>query len=359
MDVTLWYGTRSGGIKTYLDAKRAHVAATGAFEHHVVVPGERETHEGGMHRIRGVKVTRNDYRIPPGGRGLCRTIAAVRPDVVLLHDPYWTPRQAIATTRAGGGTVVAVHHGSAALAAAGMPGPDGPWSAVFRAWMRHAYRDVDAVMSVIDPVACSGRGADLPLRLGLDAEFRPRPEVPRGDHVLYVGRLSRAKGVPELLEAARLSTDPWELRLVGDGPWRTGLPAEIAALGLQDRVRVLPYVGDRTALARLYAGASCVVMPGPNETFGLVGLEAAACGARVVACDAAPSLRAIGDGAHAFPAGDARALGRAIAAARRSPVDRGAAGRLAREHAWPVLLDRELQDLLALREHARVSRSAA
>lgn len=38
-DVTLFYGERSGGIRTYLDAKADFAKRTGAFEHHLVVPG--------------------------------------------------------------------------------------------------------------------------------------------------------------------------------------------------------------------------------------------------------------------------------------------------------------------------------
>ncbi len=52
--------------------------------------------------------------------------------------------------------------------------------------------------------------------------------------------------------------------------------------GIEHRVRFEPYVTDRAKLARAYAGAACVVLPGAHETFGLVALEAAACGASVV-----------------------------------------------------------------------------
>ena len=38
-DVALFYGERSGGIRTYLEAKARFAARTGAFEHHLVVPG--------------------------------------------------------------------------------------------------------------------------------------------------------------------------------------------------------------------------------------------------------------------------------------------------------------------------------
>ena len=38
----MFYGERSGGIRTYLDAEARHARATGAFEHHVLVPGRSE-----------------------------------------------------------------------------------------------------------------------------------------------------------------------------------------------------------------------------------------------------------------------------------------------------------------------------
>jgi hypothetical protein len=38
VDVALFHGERSGGIRTYLDAKADHVRESGAFEHHLIVP---------------------------------------------------------------------------------------------------------------------------------------------------------------------------------------------------------------------------------------------------------------------------------------------------------------------------------
>jgi alpha-1,6-mannosyltransferase len=76
VDVALWYGERSGGIRTYLDAKVAHARATGAFEHHVVVPGPRERHDDGRHELPSLRlVAANGYRVPLGARALGRTLA--------------------------------------------------------------------------------------------------------------------------------------------------------------------------------------------------------------------------------------------------------------------------------------------
>jgi hypothetical protein len=43
--VALFYGERSGGIRTYLDAKVEHAQRTGAFEHHLIVPGAARASE--------------------------------------------------------------------------------------------------------------------------------------------------------------------------------------------------------------------------------------------------------------------------------------------------------------------------
>ena len=74
-------------------------------------------------------------------------------------------------------------------------------------------------------------------------------------------------------------------------------------------------------------------MPGGYETFGLVGFEAAASGARVVCCETAPSARCVGDLAHTYRPGDVAGLARAIAARPRAPsVDHDAAWRLVERH---------------------------
>ena len=186
-----------------------------------------------------------------------------------------------------------------------------------------------------------------PLRLGLHDAFRPQPDVARGDHVLYVGRLAREKGVFRLLEAAARSADPWPLRLIGSGPAEDALRRRARALGIARRVSFRPFVSDRARLAQAYAGARCVVMAGEHETFGLVAVEAAASGARVVACASAPSAALLAD-AHTFAPGDTDGLTAAIAAARAAPTDAGAAAALCWSLRWDRLFAEELDDLREL-----------
>jgi alpha-1,6-mannosyltransferase len=353
-DVAMFYGERSGGIRTYLEAKAAFAARTGSFEHHLVVPGRPTGHQvdppaGEPHRHEQPSLrlaASNGYRVPFGGAGLQATLRALAPDVVLLHDPYWTPRLASRAAHEIGAAVVAVHHSSAALHAAGLPGPQGVYRRALRRWYHRAYREVDAVMSVVDPGPDTARARTLLLRLGLGSEFHPRPDSGEsGDHVLYVGRLSREKGVRELLEAAAAAPTKWPLILRGTGPASDALNERARHLGLSGRVSFEPYIQDRDELAREYARARCVALPGAHETFGLVALEAAACGTPVVTATSTPSASLVGHLAHTFEAGDPTDLLRAIERARAHPPDLHAAAELAAQHSWDAALRAELADL--------------
>lgn len=349
-DVALFYGERSGGIRTYLDNKIAWARETPGVEHHLIVPGPTQVHEGGRHELPSFRVAAaNGYRLPLGVGALKRTLRELRPDVVLLHDPFWGPLGVCAVAHEFGARVVAVHHGSSALDAAGMPGPDAPWRAGFRAWMHHAYRDVDAIMSAVDTVHDSGRAATIPLRFGLHPAFAPSADpVERGDHVLYVGRIAREKGVFDLVRAAARSPEPWPLRLVGTGPALDRVKALAAELGLGRRLQLRPYIRDPAHLAETFRRASAVVMPGAHETFGLVGFEAAASGACAVACETAPSARVTGSIVRTFPAGDVDGLLAAVAEARAATPDLEASARLARTMTWERAFGAELADLREL-----------
>jgi alpha-1,6-mannosyltransferase len=356
-DVALFYGERSGGIRTYLEAKAEFAARTGAFTHHLVVPGRARAAEAMQrqpalgaaayrHQQRSLRLAAsNGYRIPLGSTGLQSTLRALAPHVVLLHDPFWTPRQACRASHELGATVIAVHHSSAALHAAGLPGPHGVYTKALRRWYRRAYHDVDAVMSVVDPGGDTLRPSTLRLRLGLDPAFRPRAGAGRGEHILYVGRLSREKGLRELLEAAAGARDPWQLLLLGTGPAQDSLRERSRQLGLEDRVRFAPYVRDRRELAARYASARCVVLPGAYETFGLVALEAAACGTPVVTADSTPSSGLLGGLVESFRGGDASDLLRAIERARLRLPDPHFGAALARRHSWDAALSAELEDV--------------
>ena len=104
--------------------------------------------------------------------------------------------------------------------------------------------------------------------------------------LLTVGRLDPIKGADLLLESVALMRTPATLILVGgnpDGdPELERLRARAAELGLADRVR-LPGAVPQTDLPRYYRAADALVVASRYESFGLVALEALACGTPVVA----------------------------------------------------------------------------
>jgi alpha-1,6-mannosyltransferase len=347
-DVAMFYGERSGGIRTYLDAKRGYAEAHGGFEHHVVVPGRREIHRGGRHEVRSLRLAAsNGYRIPLGAGAVKDTLARIRPDFVVLHDPFWRPLGLTQAAHGLGARVIAVHHASAALNAAGLPGPDAIYMPLLRGVYRHAYERVDAVMSVVDTVGDSGREATIPLRFGLHPAFRPAP-VERGSHLLYAGRLSLEKRVDDLFAAAaRLDPVP-DVVVVGEGPAK-GVLESRARRTLPGRVAFRPFVNDREQLAALYRQAACVVDPAPHETFGLVVLEAAASGAKVVCCSVTPAARVAEELVETYEAKDVAGLATAIGRALATPGDAAAASRLGAELTWERVFECELAQLERLR----------
>jgi alpha-1,6-mannosyltransferase len=344
-DVALFYAERSGGIRTYLDEKARFAAATGAFEHHLVTPGRRERHEGGRHEMRSLQLAAsNGYRVPLGAGALKETLRAIRPHVVVLHDPFWRPLSVTREAHKLGAAVVAVHHASPALNAAGIPGPDAIYLPTLRRIYHHAYEHVDAVMSTVDPEPDSGRPASLPLRFGLHPSFRPGPGMQQ-DHLLYVGRVSLEKHVSDVITAMAMARWGRPLLIVGDGPARGLVEARARRLGVGHLVKFKSFVSGRRALARLYREAACVVATGPHETFGLAVLEAAASGARVVACSSTPAAILAGPLVTTFAAKDPRDLIRAVDSALARPVDGAAAKSLASAMTWERVFEAELRDL--------------
>lgn len=106
--------------------------------------------------------------------------------------------------------------------------------------------------------------------------------------ILFVGRFAALKGVPLLLETMALLQEkhPVELMIIGgdgtDNPMRQHLKNHTARLNLVKQVHFIGRV-EHQKLPLYYSAADLVVMPSHYESFGLVCLEALACGTPVVA----------------------------------------------------------------------------
>jgi glycosyltransferase involved in cell wall biosynthesis len=114
-----------------------------------------------------------------------------------------------------------------------------------------------------------------------DARAAVRAEFGLAENVLlflYVGRLNRDKGIPELLEAfARYSAGYQQSRLLLVGPDEGGMDRLI------DRASGVLRVGYTDQPERFMASADILVLPSHREGFGSTVIEAAACGLPAVA----------------------------------------------------------------------------
>ncbi len=158
--------------------------------------------------------------------------------------------------------------------------------------------------------------------------------VPRmGIDVLFEAWADIAKGLP----------DGSQLLLVGEGPLYDEFTTRAAREPLLGRVRILGRLSD-PELIDAYRAADVAAVPTiAVEGFGLVVLEAAACGTPSIVSDVGglPEVALPLDRSLVVPAGDSRALGaRLVAAAKGAMPAREQTRRYAEGYSWAALADR-------------------
>lgn len=315
-----FYPPHPGGMERHLEDLARGLRDRAEVEAEVVVSadGPRTTVE----TVDGVRVTRVGTRATVAGAslnpGMAAAIRAARADLVHLHHPNPT---ASLSWRASGhrGPLVVTYHSDIvrqrvlrALVAPLLDGvlrraaaivassPD--YAASSPVLRRHAAR-VRVIPFGIDPA---------PLR-EVDADaVRALRQRYGGRVVLAVGRLVYYKGLQYLVRAMR--TVPGTLLVAGDGPLRPALDAEARAAGVADRVAFLGAVPD---LRPLYHAADVLALPSVarSEAFGLVQLEAMACGVPVVNTrldTGVPFVSRDGETGLTVPPADAEALAAAL-----------------------------------------------
>ena len=179
---------------------------------------------------------------------------------------------------------------------------------------------------------------------GWRARYSSRPLL------LFVGRLRHYKGVNVLIEAMSQLPEATAL-VVGIGPMAEAWKQQAQAAGLLDRVHFLGEQPDPSVLA-LYHAADVFVLPSTNraETFGIVQLEAMACGCPLLCTELGTGTSYVnqhGVTGMVVPANDPAALAAAARQLLADPALRarmGAAGlqRAQAEFSIDAMLDRTL-----------------
>lgn len=166
--------------------------------------------------------------------------------------------------------------------------------------------------------------------------------------IVFVGRLQPFKGtdvaVQALARLGRMVPDAKLMIVGGDSPRgsfgeRVRLRLAALRLGVADRLRFLEPVAH-SELPDLYRAADVVVVPSASESFGLVALEAAACGTPVVATDVGGLRLTVRDGETGYlvgtrdPSSFAAALSRVLADPSAGARLGANAVQLARRFPW-------------------------
>jgi alpha-1,6-mannosyltransferase len=292
VDTTLFYSPTSGGVKRYLSAKHAWLRANTSWEHTIVVPGEEDHVERGeVCTLSGYPVPGTfNYRLPLNPRRWTRLMSALEPSLIEAGDAFHPAWAAWHVARRRGIPVVGFYHSNLPHLLGRRFG-GGLTERTLSRYVRWLYERFDVVFApsrlMCEFLNSIGVQHTMHQPLGVDAEvFHPKHRItglrnklglPADARVLvYAGRFAGEKNLPVLLQAFARLGPPYHLLMIGGE--REARPAS--------NVTMLPYRRDSLELAAWMASADALVHAGTKETFGLVLLEAMACGRPVVAARA-------------------------------------------------------------------------
>lgn len=274
-------------------------------------------------------------------------------DAVHVHWPLPMAIPAWAARRASGLPLICSFYGVELTFARSAPVP------FLVPFLRRAIRTADAVTAISTYTAGLVRELhDRPVKLipfgattPVPDAIPPLPPFPPL-RLLFVGRLVERKGLHYLLDAlARVRTDtPVRLDIVGQGPERAGLEAQVRELKLADTVTFHGFVSDQELVER-YVDCHAFVLPavhdrkGDVEGLGVVLIEALSYGRAAIGSRAGGITDIIrhDETGLLVPPGDAEALADAIRALAADPDRVRRLGRQGRAHVqerfgWPTVI---------------------
>jgi alpha-1,6-mannosyltransferase len=287
VDITMFYAAEAGGVRTYLTAKAEWLMRHTRIRHTVVGPREQQCDR--LASFIGVPSAHipwgNGFRMPLSIRRAAGVLRRLEPDLIEVGDPFTFAWAALRVRRNTKVPVVGYYHSDLMQIVRQRLG-EMPRDVVAR-YIGWLYRRFDLVFAPsrlmvarlkevgVERVRHQPLGVDTDIFSPdrRDPTLRARLGLPRHARLLvYAGRFTREKKLHVLVDAVQRLGEPYYLLMVGNG---TDIPHS-------PRIIRLPFQRDPRALAGIIASCDALVHPGDQETFGLIVLEAMACGVPVV-----------------------------------------------------------------------------
>ena len=291
VDTTMFYAAEGGGVSTYINAKARWLAQRTRVQHTIVSPnvgssGRKPSRVPSMCRVPSLAVPGlHGYRWPRSVGSTARVLRALQPDLIEVGDAGPCALAALRTKRRLGIPAVAFYHSDLPQLIGDRFGFTAMTGA--RHYLSWLYRQFDMVLApsrlMVQQLASMGIADAVHQPLGIDlqvfsrqrrvATLREHLRLPANARMLvYAGRFTAEKKLGLLIDAVRRLGRPYHLLLIGAGQPLPRYP----------QITYMSFKRDQRTLARLLASCDVLVHPGDCETFGLIVLEAMACGLPVV-----------------------------------------------------------------------------
>lgn len=214
-------------------------------------------------------------------RSAVRARREMQPD--LVHAHWWFPSGLVGTwlAKLSHTPLVTTLHGTDVRIARSV--------AMSRPAFRHVLQKSAAITAVskwlaheAQSLVSSPAAVVAPMPVATDLFSAGTQESRKPGTLLFVGRLTKQKGVDLLLQALARLPRAISLDIVGDGDERQPLERLTGELNIRDRVRFHGARGQHD-LANFYRAATALVVPSADEGLGLVAVEAMLCETPVVA----------------------------------------------------------------------------
>ena len=121
--------------------------------------------------------------------------------------------------------------------------------------------------------------------------FKKQHNITDKSVVLFVGNLIKRKNVDSLLEAKKTASSDYYLVIVGDGPLFKKLTKKVEDENIPDVI----FTGSRDDVDEIIPSCDVLILPSFSESFGLVLIEALACGKPVIGSDVGGITEIIND----------------------------------------------------------------